>query len=489
MASARTGDAAGPLDPDLARRLAEAAAAGGYPDAGAWITAALAALSLEEDPDGLAHRILDGIGDGFFALDREWRIVMWNPAAEAIFGFRREEILGRSLLEASPTFAGTALEERYRAVMDGRGKAAFEAPSALRPDRVLDVRAFPLGEGIGVAFRDITERRRAEAAVRDSEERLRTLADNFPNGMIYQILREPDGAVSFTYLSQAVERLHGVRAEDVVADRRVLDDQILEEHRPRLAELRRTAEAGVAQIQIELPMRMPSGEVRWFLRCSAPRPLEGGRTLWDGVEIDITDRKRWEEHQKLLVNELNHRVKNTLATVQSIAAQSFRGGNALDGPRASFEARLFALSRAYDLLTRENWAGVSLAEVVAAVIEPYRSATVDPFTIAGPALRAPPRMALSLSMALHELCINAAKYGALSAGGRVSLTWTDGARLRMVWRESDGPPVAPPTRRGFGSRLIERGLAHDLGGTVVLDFAPEGVVCTIDVPVEGAGED
>jgi two-component sensor histidine kinase len=188
-------------------------------------------------------------------------------------------------------------------------------------------------------------------------------------------------------------------------------------------------------------------------------------------------------------------VKNTLATVQSIAAQSFREAEASGEAgrvaltRAAFEARLFALARAHDVLTQENWESAGLRDIIDQAVAPYRGGVdYHVFITEGPNLRVTPQMALSLSMALHELCTNAVKYGALSrSGGHVHVTWAEvngqERRLRLVWQERDGPPVAPPTRRGFGTRLIERGVARELGGHVTLAYDPQGLTCTVDVPL------
>jgi two-component sensor histidine kinase len=183
-------------------------------------------------------------------------------------------------------------------------------------------------------------------------------------------------------------------------------------------------------------------------------------------------------------------VKNTLATVQSVAMQTLRYAATTEQARDDFEARLIALSRAHDVLTRENWDGANLREIVAQVVEPYRREEQNRFVSKGPSVWLLPRMALSLAMALQELATNAVKYGALSNDtGRVEIVWSlksrpDGPRLHLRWRETGGPPVEAPRRRGFGSRLIERTLAHDLEGDVSLDFAPGGLVCTVDAPVQ-----
>ena len=216
--------------------------------------------------------------------------------------------------------------------------------------------------------------------------------------------------------------------------------------------------------------------------------------LGDGMGVvfrDVTDRKRAEQQRDLLIGELHHRVKNTLATVQALAAQTFRHGGVETSTQASFEGRLLTLSNVHSVLTNDNWASAELHDVVASTLQPHRAPEGDRFTVQGPAMRLRPQSAVALSMALHELCTNAIKYGALSAdSGRVDLQWqaADG-RFRLRWQEHGGPPVAAPSRRGFGSRLIERSLATQLQGEVRIEFEPAGVVCTIDAPLDAVSEE
>ncbi|HEY8616789.1 PAS domain-containing sensor histidine kinase [Phenylobacterium sp.] len=230
-------------------------------------------------------------------------------------------------------------------------------------------------------------------------------------------------------------------------------------------------------------VRASDGEVRWIHnRGRIDADPQGRAVRLLSVQTDITDRKRDETRHRLLLNELNHRVKNTLATIQSIAAQTLRNAASLAQAQADFENRLLALSRTHDILTRRTWEGATAAEIAEGAIQPYGP---ERFRCEGPTVDLPPQTALSIAMALHELGTNAAKYGALSApGGRVEIGWTaETAGLRLTWRERGGPPVAPPTRRGFGSRLLERGLARELGGGVRLTFDPQGVVCEIFAPL------
>ena len=214
-------------------------------------------------------------------------------------------------------------------------------------------------------------------------------------------------------------------------------------------------------------------------------PMRGG-----GVAItltDITERKHADARQRLLVNELNHRVKNSLATVQAIAAQSLRGPDVSVEARERFTARLMALARANDVLVAETWSGASLASLAAEMAGPHGDA--ERISIGGPEAHLSPAAATAMALGLHELATNAAKYGALSTPeGRVSLTWDlqgEGAarRLKMTWRESGGPPVGAPGAPGFGTRLIERGLAAELKAQVRLAYEPEGLVFTLDAPL------
>ena len=233
----------------------------------------------------------------------------------------------------------------------------------------------------------------------------------------------------------------------------------------------------------EMELRFSDGSALFGLVQAAPLRDRVGKIVGAvSAGLDITDRKRTEEHRLMLLNELNHRVKNTLATVQSIAVQSFRGRTDGSG-REMFEARLLALSRAHDVLTEESWQGANLDEIVAQAIAPYRDRHLDRFQVHGPQVRLSAKQALSITMALHELATNAAKYGALcNDKGRVDIDWDEtsgGEWLRMAWREKGGPAVAPPRHRGFGTRLIERGLAEELGGATRIEFRPDGVWCEI----------
>jgi len=216
-------------------------------------------------------------------------------------------------------------------------------------------------------------------------------------------------------------------------------------------------------------------------------PLPEGRFGVVCYFRDISAQVRARQQRELLINELNHRVKNTLATVQSIAAQTLKGTTVPVTVKSALESRLLSMAGAHDVLTQQNWEGADLRNIVERALSPFTAPRRE-FDVDGPVIRLLPKSALAIAMAVHELATNAAKYGALSNGsGRVSVHWTiaerDEEHLQIVWTETGGPKVAAPSRKGFGSRLIERGLAGQLGGEAVIDYRETGVVCRILAPL------
>lgn len=248
----------------------------------------------------------------------------------------------------------------------------------------------------------------------------------------------------------------------------------------------------------EVHYRRKNGSEFWASVFVSPVRDERGDTVQHFVSfVDLTEHRREQAQSRMLIDELNHRVKNTLATVQSIVWQALRNTSDPQVIRESVESRLFALSRSHDLLTLENWEGAGLLDMLHAALEPFGVANgrAEHFAITGRNIRVSPGAALALGIAFHELATNAVKYGAFSnKAGSVLISWTTepspkGDRLILCWREKDGPPVAPPSRKGFGTRVIERGLAHELKGAVKLDYRPDGVVCTIDFPAPRGARD
>nr|WP_244422018.1 HWE histidine kinase domain-containing protein [Bradyrhizobium sp. ORS 285] len=244
-----------------------------------------------------------------------------------------------------------------------------------------------------------------------------------------------------------------------------------------------------------VPLKLPSGEVIGAL-CAIdhePRPwsedditqiTELSEIVMDEIALRTENARRRsiEQHQRVLVHELNHRVKNTLALVDSVIALSIRAAPALTDFGEVLRGRIAALTRSHALALDRGREAIALDALVCAELAPLQS---DRVTVDGPAVQLSPGIALYLSMGLHELVTNAVKYGALSnEAGRVALSWTHlDDRLRLAWQESDGPEVTPPARNGFGSLLFERILGAALKGQVTRDFAADGLKVTFDLPV------
>ncbi|WP_146144858.1 sensor histidine kinase [Phreatobacter cathodiphilus] len=253
------------------------------------------------------------------------------------------------------------------------------------------------------------------------------------------------------------------------------------------SQVRRIADGEVREIEYRI--RHTDGSYRWFLVRETPfqRDPVGKVIQVLGTALDIGSRKQAEERQQMLIRELHHRVKNILATVQAIASATGRSSTSFSAFRERFSDRLVSLGRTHSLLTREAWAGAGIRDILESELSPYLQDGESRVVIDGPALVVPRDMTVPIGMAIHELTTNAVKYGALSVPeGRVHVTIaSDGAvpepRMTLEWRESGGPPVKVPERSGFGSLLLNRLLASQLGGEVAIDYRPDGVVARIDV--------
>jgi two-component sensor histidine kinase len=342
--------------------------------------------------------------------------------------------------------------------------------------------------GMFCAVQETTDRVLAERRQAAETERQRRMFMQAP-GFICT-LTGPDHV--FDFVNESYRRLFGDRSYIGRSVREVFPDLEGQGFYELLDQVYRTGEryvATAAPARIRLSPDAPEEE-RFLDFVYAPVMDEAGRIIGLFCEgQDITERRRAEELQRLLLNELNHRVKNTLAVVQGLAHQTFRKGGSVEEARAVFEARLAALSATHDLLTRRSWEAAPLHNIVLAAVEGTVGAAASRVDIRGPDISLAPQAAVSFALAVHELCTNAVKYGALSSeSGRIQVRWEmlGEARLRFCWEESGGPRVVPPARRGFGTRLIDTALARELGGEVELDYRPSGVVCTVEAPLPAA---
>lgn len=335
---------------------------------------------------------------------------------------------------------------------------------------------------------------RAEAPVVAGEERLRRQLEELET--IYR--QAPVGLAlfdrDFRYLriNERLAEINGLPVEAHIGRR--LQDIVPDVAGSTIPILRRVFETGepIHNVEIEGETAREPGVRRFWTEEAYPLKNEGGAVWAVGLIVrDVTDCRRAEEQRGLLLAELEHRVKNTLASVMSIAAHTLRDGRDLAAARKIFIGRLHALSHAHDLLAAGNWQSADLAQVVRRSLDPYAAGDGTRWSLDGPTVFLRPRAAVTLGMILHELATNAAKYGSLSTPeGSLEVTWSSEtlpaseSMLHLVWSEKEGPPVTPPSRTGFGRTLIERGLKHDLGGEARLEFNPDGLICTLMLPLD-----
>ena len=343
-------------------------------------------------------------------------------------------------------------------------------------------------------LQDITRRKRLETIRRERERQFRDLLEALPVA-----LYTTDANGRLTFYNQAAADLWG--HEPALDGARWCGSWKLNhadgrdmrhDESPMAVAIREQREIRDAEAQLERPdgTRVPFIAYPTLLRDKNGRMIGAVNMM-----IDISERKRAEIEQKTLMDELNHRVKNTLATVQSVAAQTFRKAQVSHEIRDLFEKRIFALSKAHNQLSSSRWTSADLNALAGEILEPYHDEegeAAERILVDGPSIHLAPHAALTIAMALNELATNAAKYGALSTpGGQVALRWsvegqTTERTLVLDWHENGGPNVAPPKKQGFGTRFVERGLAQQLKGKVELNFAPAGLHCRAVIPLHGS---
>jgi PAS domain S-box-containing protein len=558
--------------------------------------------------------LLDSIGDGFMAFDFGWRVTYCNRSAEAHYQIRREDAVGRIAWDLVQLGDDSKMRAFLERAMTSRKDIEVEAQSELRAGVWFHMRAFPIEDGLGVTFRDISGRLERERREREQAARLELalatsgfgdwrwdmatdIADMSPRAaemvglepgptmtwtemlghvhpddretaraavvsalqargayeVEYRITRPTDGALRWIrirarvltdecgdavgmlgvlmdvteakledgriradrarlaesearfrdmadsaplpvwvtdcrgmleFANRAFRELAGLELEQLTGD--AWAQLMHPDDRARIARIREDARAVRRPNSWEARFRI-HGQWRWLRTASRARFDQMGEFQgYVGMAQDITEERQAEERQQLLINELNHRVKNTLATIQSLARQTLREGVSIVEARERLTERLLALSTAHNVLTRANWESADIADIAREAVRPYDEPQHSRIEIDGPRARVAPNVALAISMALHELATNAQKYGGLSApNGRVSLQWAPdlaGGAVHLEWRESGGPPVSPPQSKGFGSRLLS-GLTAELGAAAVVDYAPAGLVCRLRAPV------
>ena len=428
--------------------------------------------------------------DAVVVMRRDGTVADWNGCAEEIFGWTRDEALGRSMSdlivpqqhrEAHAAGLARYLETGVGPVIDKRIEISAVNRSGAEFPIELSITEAPYGgDTVFIGFlRDISDRKEAEIALRESEARLSATYNHALVGIAEvdedgRFLRANEQFCVITgYALDELRRrslFEITHPDDVERDRQLFAEQ--------WAGARNT-------YRLQKRYVRKDGRVIW-IDLSASFVGGGNGVSPYGVRIvrDITDGKRNEERQRLLLTELNHRVKNTLAVVQGLAHQTFKPDLVAPEVMRAFEGRLGALAGAHDLLMKQTWEATPIHSVIAAAVAPFET-TEKRFAISGPEILLIPSATVSLALGMHELATNAAKYGALSSdSGSVAIEWTvESGEMDLLWREEGGAPVSPPTRKGFGTRLLQHALARDFGGTVDIDYAAAGVRVRLRAPL------
>lgn len=396
-------------------------------------------------------------------VDEVLRILWCEPFASAMSRELRNTLVdGRSFHRscAKQRRADTGREEAYN----------WQFERITMPDGI---------NGVVCYFYDMTEYLRTQEALRESEQRYRAVVES-QTEMVCRF--RTDGTILFA--NEAYARAIGKCTADLVDLN--FWTIIAPEDRANVAACLQRLSPSEPEVRIENRVLTKDG-TRWFLWTNRALEFdERGRCVEaQSTGVDITDRKAAESQRQLLIDELNHRVKNTLAVVQGIAQQTITRDASPIEARNAFYGRLAALGAAHGLLSQQNWERVDLEHLVRNSIE-ASGAAKDRVTIDGASVLLQPRHALAIALSLHELTTNALKHGALSNdSGKLTLSWSVVDRpeptLHFEWREHDGPAVMAPTRRGFGLLMIERALASELGCRARVDFAPSGVRCSIEL--------
>lgn len=435
---------------------------------------------------------------GIAEADSTGRLLRVNDALCQMLGRSREELLSMTFFDYTDERDREEDAILYARQIVGELDSYVLRKRATRPDGTaiyLDIHSSSVRDEAG-GFRygvrviqDVTAAKRMEDRIQSSEQHLRNLLEALP-AAVYTT----DAAGRITFYNKAAIQMSGRTPAPgdmwCVIWRLFNTDgtPLPHDQCPMAVALKENRAVRGAEAIAERPdgSRVP------FIPYPTPlHDAEGNLVGAINMLVDITERKQAEGRQKILIDELNHRVKNTLATVQSLASQTALHADDLDDFEGRFEARLLALSRAHDLLTKRHWEDAPLDALARDVLTPLIGEAAKRTTIDGPSIGLDSRTALSLTMALNELATNATKYGALSSeAGSLSVSWhLEGEsgfppRIILEWRESGGPTVKPPTRRGFGTRLMERCIERDLGGEVDLVFHNEGVSCCISIVME-----
>ena len=441
--------------------------------------------------------VVESSEDAIISKDLDGVIVSWNPGAERLFGYSAEEVVGEPILILIPSdrqHEEIMILERSRL---GEPVKHFETIRRRKNGTLVDVSLTisPVRDAAGVVVgaskiaRDITDRKKAEAALAERTMQLALVGKAALVGSFaYDVNTEE------LQITPGCAAIHGFPDGTTDIGRSEWQAGMHPEDRVRWEALRSRAHRERWQeYSGEYRIVRPGNEVRWIeARVFVSYASDGRPQRAVGIDIDVTARKRADEQQRTLNAELDHRVKNVLATVSAIITQTSKAGISLADFVAGFDGRIKSLARTHELLSHNHWQEVSLADVVRREIAPYAAGNA---TIQGPGVTLKAAAAQAVATVLHELATNAAKYGAFSRpSGRlfVGWCWLDNGshgRLAVQWQESGGPAVSTPSQTGFGASVIREVIPFELGGAVFLAFARGGLQCRLEIPAEWLSSD
>ena len=462
---------------------------------------------LRQDRTGVFSSIFDLTNTAFAILDRDCKFARINEAFARLCEVSSADLLDRPFADVFPDEKSAlrgladAVRLKQALVLNWRPQRALNAVEQTQYYWKLSITPIlDQAEALEFLFlevADLTELTTANTKLRSNETVYQSVFNAMTEGVVFH-----DANGSIQAVNPAAERMGGRPAAEIVNRetdpdlRETVDEnghRLAADQLPTMVALR----TGEAQSDVVMGIRQWSMGRRMWISVNAQPVIVPGEASPRGVVTtfhDISERRAAEQLKTHMLHELSHRVKNTLAAVQSIALQTLSAAADPATFKAVFYARLGALARSHDLLSRDDWLGARVDELVREQLDPHQLLAGERFALAGPTVRAPPKVAIVLGMVLGELTTNAAKYGALSVdGGTVSVEWEYEAgeqppRFRLAWREQGGPEVRQPTKPGFGMRLIQRGLISELGGSAHLMFDPRGIVCEIDLPMVATEE-
>ncbi len=425
--------------------------------------------------------VVDSSSEAIKSYALDGTILSWNPGAERLFGYSAKEAIGKKIELILPVDRREEAKRKLTTVASG-GHVRLETMRRRKDGALVDVAisASPVRDALGrvVAVSSIAHDIGPRLSAQRALERYRLLAEHARDILV--VLRLRDGAIIETNNAGVIAYGHDREA--------LLQMNIADLRAPETIEALREDLGRVGEGTLFETIHKRRDGSTFPVEVSAVSMEINGERMILSLVRDISERREWARVQRLMTRELLHRVKNSVAVIQSLVRLTAPRARSLDEFVASLSGRLSAMAAAHDLLSEMHWRGADLGELLAKQLAHYLGEQDKRLRIAGPKVRLPQQFTVPLALALHELGTNAAKHGSLSSPtGRVDLTWTytRGPRdkLAILWRESGGPPVERPTSTGFGSTLIERGLP---GARVDRRYEPDGLVCTIELDLTPA---